>query len=124
MGILPMSRTAILALQSVAFYGRDARGIHGQDARATSHTRSTVKPNTVGWAWLPAHAVRPRRQGSMGNDLPILRFHSDSNVFGHLPHAFGQLLDKLGLFLSAIISLGRVDIEVEQLNAVDRSQLP
>jgi len=66
---------------------------------------------------------------SMGNKclrykLPILRFHSDSDLFGHPSHAFGQLLDKLGLFFGAIVSLGRIDIEVEQLNAVDGSQLP
>jgi hypothetical protein len=56
MGILPMSRRAILALPTAGgFHGRDARGTHGQDARATFHTRS--ERQSVRNPFL--HSVRP-----------------------------------------------------------------
>jgi len=53
MGILPMSRRAILALQSIDLRGRDARGTRGQNAPATSHTPSerieaSARPDQTG----------------------------------------------------------------------------
>jgi len=45
MGILPMSRRAILALPQIGFlHGQDARGTHGRDAHATCHTGSEKCP--------------------------------------------------------------------------------
>ena len=47
-----------------------------------------------------------------------------SEFCSELPHTFGQLLDKLRLFLCAIVSFGGINIEVKKFNTIDNPQLP